>query len=488
MLPVVAIVGRPNVGKSSLFNRIAGKRISIVDPTPGVTRDRVSTVVTVPPPPDADEDAAPRAAELFDTGGYGIYTAEGKSLDDAGRDLGALTPEIERQILSAVEGASVILFTVDAQSGITSLDETIATLLRRGGQADKAILIVNKVDGPSWEAHALEATRLGFGDPVMVSANAGVGIRPLLEAVWTRLSSLPEIAEPPDAEMKLAIVGRRNSGKSSIVNALAGGERVIVSEIAGTTRDSVDVRFESGGRSFLAIDTAGVRKRSKYADDVEWYSQARTQNAIRRCDVAFLLLDATEKVSQVEKHLASELTDQFKPVVIVLNKWDLLPKGSSAEDFAEYISQELPGLDFAPIVCVSAVTGEGVQDAVAMAFNLHTQAGHRETTGKLNAVIRAVLAERGPSSRLGTTAKIFYVSQIATKPPTIAVVVNKPKLFEGGYERYLLNRMREELPFAEVPIKLVFSERRRRDLSQGAPSGRARDAGPAEPEREEFES
>ncbi len=460
MLPVIAIVGRPNVGKSSLFNRLAGERISIVDPTPGVTRDRISTIITITPPADAEDDALPRAAELCDTGGFGIYSAEDQRFDDAGKDLAALAPDIEAQIFAAVEGASIVLFTIDAQTGVTALDERIAQLLRKAGNTDRVIAVANKVDGPSWESHAIEAAALGFGDTLSVSTKAGSGIRRLMEALWARLGSRPQEAVV-SPEMKIAIVGRRNAGKSSLVNALAGAPRVIVSEIAGTTRDSVDVRFESDGRTFIAIDTAGVRKRKSWADDVEFYSHNRTEVAIRRADVVLLLLDAAEPISQVEKHLAGELVAQFKPTVIVVNKWDLVEKQRNTSDYLEYLTQELPMLDFAPIVFISAKNCDAINDAIAMAFNLHTQSSHRETTGKLNALVQKVLTERGPSSKLGTTAKIYYISQIETNPPTIAMVVNKPSLFEGSYERYLLNRLREEVPYSEVPIKLVFSARRR---------------------------
>jgi GTP-binding protein len=475
MLPVIAIVGRPNVGKSSLFNRLAGERISIVDPTPGVTRDRISTIITINPPNDTDEaDALPRVAEVCDTGGFGIYVAEGKRFDDAGEDLSALAPDIEAQIFAAVEGATIVLFTIDAQSGITALDEKIAQLLRRTGNTGRVIQVANKVDGPSWEVHALDAAKLGFGDTLSVSTKAGSGIRHLMEALWTRLGSRPD--EPPvSPEMKVAIVGRRNAGKSSLVNALAGAPRVIVSEIAGTTRDSVDVRFESDGRIFIAIDTAGIRKRKSWADDVEFYSHNRTEVALRRADGALLLLDATEPVSQVEKQLAGELVEAFKPTVIVVNKWDLVEAKQTPNDYLEYLTQELPMLSFAPLVFISAKNGDGTSDAIAMAFNLHTQASHRETTGKLNALVQKILTERGPSSKLGTIAKIYYISQIETNPPTIAMVVNKPELFEGAYERYLLNRLREELPYSEVPIKLIFSARRRDpdDVKNRRSAGRA---------------
>jgi GTP-binding protein len=246
-----------------------------------------------------------------------------------------------------------------------------------------------------------------------------------------------------------------------MVNALAGEPRVIVSEIAGTTRDAVDVRFEMDGHVLVAIDTAGVRKRKSWADDVEYYSNQRTDDAIARADVCVLMLDATEKSSQIEKKLASKLEESFKPTVIAVNKWDLVSAKLKPEDYIEYLTQEFPGLDFAPIVFVSAKDGTGLRDMLALVANLDRQAKHREGTGRVNHAVRTILEERGPSSSLGTRAKVFYVAQIDVQPPTIAMVVNKPSLFEGSYERYFKNQLREHLPFSEVPIKLVFSERKR---------------------------
>ena len=467
MLPRIAIVGRPNVGKSSLLNRLAKQRVSIVDATPGVTRDRVGVVLELDPPIDTPKATPRHLAEVFDTGGWGVYVAEDRHFDDAGRDLRDLTEDIEFQIKQAMGDADLIVFLLDAQAGVTSLDETVAMLLRRAGILDRVIVVASKVDSVSWVPHGMEAASLGLGEPVCVSATSGHGMRTLVDVLWSRVDAMPERSdEKTDVDLKLAIVGKRNAGKSSMINALAGESRVIVSEIAGTTRDAVDVHFQIGDRAFTAIDTAGLRKQKSFSDDVEYYAYRRMLHAIRRADVAVLVVDALERVSQVDKKLAQELQRQYKPTVIAVNKWDMVDDDVSAEDYLEYLTKELRGLDFAPIVFTSASKGKGLEDLVAMAFNLDEQASHREPTSKVNAIIEEILQKRGPSSRLGTQAKLFYVSQIATNPPTLAFVVNDPSLFVGRYERYLLNRLREELPFSEVPIRLLFSHRGRKSLAE----------------------
>ena len=476
-IPRIAIVGRPNVGKSSIMNMLAKAKVSIVDPTPGVTRDRVTFMVELQGPLLTEE---PRLVEIIDTGGYGVYTADGARFDDAGEDLQKLTAQIEGQIGAAIDQADAILFIIDAQVGITALDETIAKLLREralGGKDQRKIpitVVANKVDAENWEAHGLEAAAMGFGEPLLLSAKTNYMRRVFCEHLFEMLPELsPEEREEASPVMKLALVGRRNAGKSTFVNALAGEERCIVSEIAGTTRDAIDVRFEIDGRTCMAIDTAGVRKKTRFADQVEWFAFHRCKLAIGRADVVLFLIDATENVTGIDKRLGAQIAEQYKPCVIVVNKWDLTEgrknrkgKPITPQDYQEYIEKELPGLSYAPIVFTSAEHGEGLTDTVNVAFDLFEQARERVSTGKLNNLIKAILSERGPSTRLGSQAKVYFASQVAVEPPTIVFAVNKPDLFTDTYQRYFLNRFRETLPFSEIPIRLIFRPRRRADLNE----------------------
>jgi GTP-binding protein len=434
-LPVVAIVGRPNVGKSSLLNVLARERISIVDPRAGITRDRVSVIIA------RDE----RYFELIDTGGVGIVDAD------------HLETHVEEQIRCALERADFILFVVDAPAGVTPLDQIVAERLRPLGKS--VLVIANKVDDPRHEAEAAQFARLGFGEPLAFSALHAHGRTELLE----RLDALlPEssLTEPPATVMRLAIVGKRNAGKSTLVNALAGEERMIVSEVPGTTRDAVDVRFERAGQAFIAIDTAGVRKKSRMGD-IDFYSYTRALRSIERADVVLLLIDATVPVAETDLKLAAAILDEYKPVVLTVNKWDLAVGRTEPREFADYLARVMPALAHAPAVFVTAKTGRNVDAAVHVALSLHAQAHTRVATAPLNAALQTILALRGPSAKHGTKAvRIYYATQVSTAPPTIVFFCNDPGLVSTNYRRFMENRLRELLPFKEVPARLWFRARR----------------------------
>jgi GTP-binding protein len=431
-LPIVAIVGRPNVGKSSLFNWLAGRRISIVDPTAGVTRDRVSTVV----------QAGDRYFELMDTGGMGI------------QDVDNLTGDIERQIQYAIEAAAVVVFVVDVRDGITPLDEEIAQKLRA---IDKPVVFAaNKADTEKIAAQATELFGLGYGEPVLVSADQKLGKQDLFETICAKLPDVPDEAPPSDPALKIAIVGRRNVGKSTVINSLAAAERVIVSEVPGTTRDSIDVRFERDGKAFLAIDTAGVRKKASLASDIEFYSLHRAERSIRRADVVLLFFDARHRVGRVDKQLAEYVLEQHKPVIFVVNKWDLVKDYMPTEKMGEYVRAMFPMLDYVPIAFITAQKGKNVLRLLQLAIQLHKQAGTRVSTGDLNRVIRQALEANSPPMRNNRQPKVFYATQIGTHPPTIVLFTNGPELFDDTYVRYLTKVLRDSFAFPEVAIKVIL--------------------------------
>jgi GTP-binding protein len=437
-VPIVAIVGRPNVGKSSLFNWLAGRRIAIVDPTAGVTRDRLATLIQL------DE----RYFELVDTGGMGI------------QDVDNLTAQVERQIDTAIDEASVILFVVDTRAGLLPLDEEVARRLRY--VTKPIILVANKTDTMELEAHASEFYKLGRGKLICVSALQNRGKEPLLDLIRRRLPSTPEPNPNLAVTQKLAIVGRRNTGKSTFINSLAQSERMIVSEVAGTTRDSVDVRFERDGGVFVAIDTAGVRRKGSISSDIEFYSMTRAERSIRRADVVLLFLDPRVRISKVDKQLAAYILEQNKPAIFVVNKWDLMVP-MPTEKFGSYVRAVFPNLDYVPIAFITAKSGKNVQAVLNLAQNLHKQASLRVSTGDLNRVLRLALERQAPPMRQNRHPKIFYATQVASNPPTIVLFTNGPGLFDNTYQRYLLKMFRDHLPFGDVPMKLHLRHKNRGD-------------------------
>jgi len=432
MLPIVAIVGRPNVGKSSLLNYLSGRRISIVDPTEGVTRDRVSTPI----------DVDGKFFELTDTGGYGVI------------DKDDLTEDIERQIRFAVDEAALILFVVDVQAGKVPLDQTVADFLR--GQNKPVILVANKADGTKLALQTADFYSLGFGDPVAISCTTRQGKAELLAAIMKRLKIRKKNAEAESPEMKIAVVGKRNAGKSTLINTLAGGERVIVSEVPGTTRDSIDVRIEREGHVYLVIDTAGVRKKAKITrDDLEFYAFHRAQRSIRRADVVVMLIDATADMGDVDQKLGSYISAEFKPCIIAINKWDLVQEKATAEKYEEYIGKLMPLLDYAPIAFISAQKEENIDELIQLAQVMHEQSGTRLTTSQLNGAVEQILALRGPSSPTTQRVKVYYATQIDVHPPTLVMFVNNPTLITEEYRRFFVRQLRERLAFSEVPIRLL---------------------------------
>lgn len=438
-LPVVAIVGRPNVGKSSLFNRLAGSRISIEDPRPGTTRDRISTPVRI-----RTEEGMLRVVELFDTAGIGVV------------DEQRVNEHVHEQIHNAVASADVVILLVDVHDGPTGLDREAAIMLRRAGR--KVVLVANKADDAAHDKLADHFYEFGLGDPVTCSAKGARKMKQVAAAVCKLLppKTDAETMEPP--ELLLAIVGRRNVGKSTLVNALAADERVIASELEGTTRDSVDVRFTYDGKTFVAIDTAGVRKRSTLQHSVEFFSQSRSFRAVRRASVVVLMLDAREPITKIDQQLVELAVREAKPVIIAVNKWDLV-KGHTTGSFTDYLRRKLHAIDFAPVVYLSAKNRENVFELLEVARDLHAQAGRRMGTGELNRVVMGAYDRHHPQPRKSKLGRIYYATQVETYPPKVVVFVNDPELFPENWRRYLLHQLQQDSDFPEVPIRLKFKAR-----------------------------
>jgi GTP-binding protein len=460
-LPKLAIVGRPNVGKSSLFNWLAGRRIAIVDDTEGVTRDRVSTLIQL-----GEGDDAPYC-EIIDTGGIGII------------DRDDLSEQVEGQIETAIQEADLVLFVVDCRAGRLPLDEEVAARLRYVDRP--VILVLNKADDPRDDDRGADFTKLGRGKPIYVSVMHNRNKHGLQKLIRERLPDLAH-AKPGEEVMKIAVVGRPNTGKSTFVNILAQAERMIVSERPGTTRDSVDVHFELDGLPFVAIDTAGVRRKAKVRDDLDYYSIHRAERSIRRADIVLLFIDANEGVTRLDKQLADYVTKQHKPCVIVINKWDLMAAdtGSSPEMMNKYafsVQHAFRTMPYAPLAFITAKTGKNVKALLNLCQAMYKQYSRRVGTGVLNRVVSEAVAAHPPSPRENRQPRVYYATQVGTRPPTVVVFVNSPSLFDPTYQRYLLGVFREKLPFRDIPIKLYLRARSQSEPGAGASGHPASESG-----------
>ena len=433
--PIVAVVGRPNVGKSTFFNKMVGSRVSIVQDTPGVTRDRII----------ADAEWTGRHFMLIDTGGI---EPENKEI---------IPSQMRAQAEAAMDMADVILFMVDGRGGLTAADREVGELLRRKNK--DVILVVNKIDSTKLPDGFYDFYELGLGEPFAISSTNQLGLGDLLDEVIRRI---PEEAfeEDDDEDIKIAIIGRPNVGKSSLVNAFLGEERVIVSEIAGTTRDSIDTPFEKDGQKYTLIDTAGIRRRSKVTDEVEKFSVIRAMAAIERCDVALMVLDAQEGLADQDKRIAGLAHEAGKGIIVVVNKWDLVAKETNTmRDMEREIKGQLQFMSYAPVMFTSAIKGQRLLPVIDAARAVAENRAMRVGTGQLNSLIQdAVMMNPTPVDK-GRRLKIYYAAQIGIKPPLFSFSVNDRELMHFSYARYLENKIREGYGFAGTSIKFVFRER-----------------------------
>jgi GTP-binding protein len=440
-LPQIVIVGRPNVGKSSLFNWLAGKRLAIVDDQAGVTRDRLTYLMC--------HDG--RYFELVDTGGMGI------------QDVDNLTREIEEQIQAAIDSATVVLFVVDVREGLVPLDSEVARRLR---YVDVPVICVaNKADNSTLDSQADEFYKLGRGKLIRVSTREDRNRDELLDMIVERLpaAEADESAAAAEPEMKVAIVGRRNTGKSTFVNTLAQAERMITSEVPGTTRDSVDVRFELDGKAFVAIDTPGLKRTTGAQTDLDFYGLHRAQRSIRRADMVLVFFDATQRITKVDKQLCDYVMEQYKPCILVVNKWDELAGSMPTEKWVHYLRDTFRTMQYVPIAFITGRTGKNVKALLNHAQNLFKCARQRVSTAQLNRIVRAAMEHNPPPLFKQRPAKIFYATQISELPPTIVLFCNNPHAFAEPYRRFLLGVFRDNLPYGEVPVKLYLRKREQSD-------------------------
>lgn len=454
--PIIALVGRPNVGKSTLFNRLAGERLAVVDERPGTTRDRLV----------AETEWRGRALDIVDTGGIDPTSMKGAEPLSVGS--AQYIEPIRRQTEMAVRDADAVLFLVDAESGITPADQDVAGILRRhqrnrdGAAWPPIFLVVNKCDTRDRRSRAVEFYELGVGDPFPISAIHGTGIGDLLDRLVEVLGKLPTETEEIEDIARIAIVGRPNVGKSSLLNRILGEERVIVSPVPGTTRDAVDTRLKYHGTSVTLIDTAGIRRRGRIEPGVEKYSVIRALKAIDRADVVVLVIDAVEGITAQDTHIAGLALDKSKSIVVAVNKWDAISKDAlTMAEYTTHVRQELNFLDYVPVLFVSAKTGQRVGQVLTTALRAQEERLRRIPTSELNALVRAAVAEHAPPSKVGKRLNILYASQVDTDPPTFLFHVNDPKLAHFSYVRFLENRIRRAYGFLGTPIRLGFRKRAR---------------------------
>lgn len=439
--PLVAVVGRPNVGKSTLFNAIVNKRISIVEDIPGVTRDRIYF----------DAEWLNKEFTMIDTGGIEFVTAGSHVI-----------PKMMRlQAQLAIEEADVILFVVDGKTGIVPADEEVANILRSSGKP--VILVVNKIDSQAQEANIYEFYNLGIGDPIGISAKNLMNLGDLLDDV---VKNFPDVGttESEEDTIHVALIGRPNVGKSSLTNALLGQERVIVSDVAGTTRDSIDTHWTHGDQKFVLIDTAGMRRKAKIDAPVERYSIVRSLRSVDRADVVVLVLDATDGVTEQDKKIAGYAHEAGKGMIIVVNKWDLIEKDDKTTNkFTEDIYDEMGFLQYAPILFASALTKQRIHRLADMIKFVSEQQHMRISTSVLNQVLSDAQSVNPVPSRNGRVPKIYYMTQASVKPPTFILFVNEPELIHFSYMRFLENRLRESFGFEGTPIRLILRGKKGND-------------------------
>jgi len=431
--PIVAIVGRPNVGKSTLFNRLVGKRLAIIEDEPGTTRDRLY----------ADIVWRENALTLVDTGGL-LLTPDSD-----------IAQRVKEQVEVAIAEADVIIFLVDVVDGVTHMDRDIAEMLRRSNKP--VMLAVNKVDNERRRLDAAEFYELALGDPLPISAYHDIGVDELLDQVVERLPYIP-----PEEElemMKVAIVGRPNVGKSTLLNAILHQERAIVAETPGTTRDAIDTVFEYNGERILLIDTAGIRRRGRIGSGIERYGAARALRAIARADVALLLTEATEPLTAQDAHIAGYIQQAFKGMVLVVNKWDLVEAVADRDQYTWEIQRRLRFMPYVPIFYVSARLGKGVEDILKAAREIYEGRKKRVPTALLNSMVHDAVAAHAPPSVAGRKLKILYATQAEINPPTFVFFVNDPTLVHFSYRRYLENRLRQSFGFKGTPLRLIFKRR-----------------------------